>query len=135
MIQYIHSFHVLVVHGLGSYLVLPSLLLWLTVPTGIPVVNGYTFFYLQAEFLSQGSVFLYRNSARVVACFVKIPTLVMRYFMTSKEWSHFSDGPERFFPHYTDVLITLSCRGTNHCLQLGIPFVVMFIGYILDKFR
>ena len=43
MIQYVHAFHVLVVHGLGSYLVLPSLLLWLTVPAGIPVVNGYTF--------------------------------------------------------------------------------------------
>ena len=57
MIQYIHSFHVLVVHGLGSYLVLPSLLLWLTVPIGIPVVNGCTFFGLQAELLSQGSVF------------------------------------------------------------------------------
>ena len=56
MIQYVHPFHVLVVHGLGSYLVLPSLLLWLTVPAGIPVVNGYTFFCLQAEFLSQGSV-------------------------------------------------------------------------------
>lgn len=49
--------------------------------------------------------FLYRNSARVVACFVKIPTLVMRYFMTSKEWPHFGDGPEWFFPHYTDVLL------------------------------
>lgn len=48
--------------------------------------------------------FLYRNSARVVACFVKIPTLVVRYLMTSKEWPHFGDGPEWFFPHYTDVL-------------------------------
>jgi len=25
--------------------------------------------------------------------------------MTSKEWPHFSDGPERFFPFYTDVLL------------------------------
>ena len=57
MIQYVHAFHVLVVHGLGSDLVLPSLLLWLTVPAGIPVVNGYTFSCLEAEFLSQGSVF------------------------------------------------------------------------------
>ena len=57
MIQYVHAFHVLVVHGLGSDLVLPSLLLWITVPAGIPVVNGYTFFCLQVEFLSQGSVF------------------------------------------------------------------------------
>ena len=66
---------------------------------------GTPFFVCKQSSCHKGLFFLSRNSARVVACFVKIPTLVMRYFMTSKEWPHFGDGPERFFPHYTDVLL------------------------------